>query len=132
LHIMKAVVPLVRDNITLIPRSGKEIMIWNDSILGKESLITKNVLAPLKAWMDTVNLRMLFDILVWNENSKNWMRWDFRTPPKPFWPLISNLSHALIGYTPWNLGVEYCRGWGESTYQVKDGYTSLQDSFTLP
>jgi hypothetical protein len=27
LHIMKAVVPLVRDNITLIPRSGKEIMI---------------------------------------------------------------------------------------------------------
>jgi hypothetical protein len=45
--------------------------------------------------MDSVNLKMLHDISVWEEESGKWMRWNFGNPLKPLQPLVPALSQAL-------------------------------------
>jgi hypothetical protein len=51
---------------------------------------------------------------------------------EPLCPLISTFSYSLSVCAPYNMSVRDCRGWGDSTYQVKDIYLSLLASLPMP
>jgi hypothetical protein len=84
--LLKSVNPLARSKLTWIPGNGKEISNWNERIIGKETLVAKNNLAPLKVWLDGANLKTLHNISVWDKNSSKWMTWNFGEPLKPLQP----------------------------------------------
>jgi hypothetical protein len=57
--------PLLCSSLTWIPRNGKNISIWEGSILGKEVLSIDENSIPLRSCMDNENLKILHDNLDW-------------------------------------------------------------------
>jgi hypothetical protein len=63
-------------HLTWVPGNGKQIKIWEDSILSDLPLALNQNLHRLKAWMDGQNLRTLFDISAWGTGRhKQWQGW---------------------------------------------------------
>lgn len=62
-RLIKSVAPLIQSKLTLIPGDGKQISIWEDSIMGKKALSHRSELRSLKlyGWMvRTLKLCMIY------------------------------------------------------------------------
>jgi len=51
--------PLIRNNAYWIPGNGKNIRLWDDSIMNRPPLVDSNLRSELKGWMDEANIKTL-------------------------------------------------------------------------
>jgi hypothetical protein len=73
---------LFRTHLTWIPGNGKEMKVWEDSIMGNPMLISMEGLDRLNNWMRSQNLNNLWDISIWKQDEDNsWLRWEARNKP---------------------------------------------------
>eukprot|EP00253_Pinus_taeda_P033222 PITA_33222 len=98
------------NNAYWIPGNGKHIRIWEDSIMNRPLIASSTLRRELKAWMEEVNLKSLWDILSWHGDS--WVGW--KTPNVPAaWLLdYTMLLQMLHGAAPIHVRRKDSRGWG--------------------
>ena len=117
--------------ITWVPRNGKNINIWEDSVLGGSTLSTRQKLRRIKDWMQNNNIHSLWDILTWrNDESKSWSRWEIASLPHELEEEWSSLKEALQGRTPLREKKKDKIGWGSNAgiYTSARGYRHLVPS----
>ena len=79
-------------NLTWIPRNGKWIKIWEESIMGDPPLTQLLGIGPLLDFMSSHNLITLWDISDWNQDCSNsWRGWKIQCPPH-----LDNVKSMLI------------------------------------
>jgi hypothetical protein len=92
---------LFTPHLTWVPRSGKKIKIWHDSILGDPPLYLRQDLQRLKNWMDGQNLKMLSDISTWRKDRcKTWQGWEVDNLPPELEGDWGALKLCLQGKSP--------------------------------
>jgi len=97
----KKVIPLFTPHLTWIPKSGKKIRIWTDSIMGDPPLEQHQDLQDLKRWMESQNLSTLSDISDWEEERPHlWQRWDAPNRPANLERQWAALKKLLQGKAP--------------------------------
>ena len=73
----KKALPHFNPHLTWVPKNGKKIRIWTDSIMGDPSLDQCQDLHCLKDWMDSQNILTLSDISIWGEERPHlWQGWE--------------------------------------------------------
>jgi hypothetical protein len=124
-----------RPNLTWIPGNGKEINIWEDSIMGDPPLGSNQDLRRLKEWMKTQNLSKIWDISVWgNDENKTWLRWEAANKPPDLEEEWKKLTLSLKGKSPLKERKKDKRGWGVSSrvYSTTIGYHHTSSSPPCP
>jgi hypothetical protein len=112
-------------HLTWIPGNGKEISVWEDSIMGEPPLGSRQDLNCLKDWMKTQNLNNLWDISVWgNDEHKSWLNWEIANRPPDLEEEWNTLKLCLQGKTPLKERKKDKRGWGAQSgiYTTTTGY----------
>jgi ribonuclease HI/exonuclease III len=131
----KKVIPLFTPHLTWVPKSGKKIRIWTDSIMGDPPLEQHQELQDLKSWMDSQNLSTLYDISDWELERPNlWQGWAAPNRPTNLerqWVILKKL---LQGKAPLKKIGKDERGWGRKAqeYTTAEGYNLLQSIPTAP
>jgi hypothetical protein len=132
----KKVIPLFTPHLTWIPKSGKKIRIWTDSIMGDPPLEQHQDLQDLKRWMDSQNLSTLSDISDWEEERPHlWQRWDAPNRPANLEIQWAALKKLLQRKDPLKKAGKDERGWGSKAqaYTTAEGYQLLNSvSTALP
>jgi hypothetical protein len=121
-----------RSHLTWIPGNGKEINVWEDSIMGDPPLGSGQGLDRLKAWMRTQNLKSMWDISIWgNDERKTWIRWEIANRPPELEEEWNILKYCLQGKSPLKERKKDKRGWGalSGIYTTAAGY---QHTTTVP
>jgi ribonuclease HI/exonuclease III len=124
----KKVIPLFTPHLTWIPKSGKKIRIWTDSIMGDPPLEQHQDLQDLKRWMDSQNLSTLSDISDWEEERPHlWQKWDAPNRPANLEKQWAALKKLLQGKAPLKKAGKDERGWGSKAqaYTTAEGYQLL-------
>jgi hypothetical protein len=111
---LKKSIPVILEHLTWISRNEKTLRIWEDSIFGKSNICQREDLGPLKQWMEMQNLKTLYDISTWDEQSRSWVGWSLGAPPTHLDSQVLNFFQALFGYTPRNKSEKDKGGWGNS------------------
>jgi hypothetical protein len=114
--------------LTWIPGNGKEINIWEDSVLGEPPLSTKQGLMRLKDWMHLQNLHSLWDISSWgNDENHSWLRWGIANLPPELEEEWEMLKSWLQGKSPLKKRKKDKRGWGQRSgpYSTAAGYLHI-------
>jgi hypothetical protein len=102
---------LFRPHLTWIPRNGKEINVWDDSILGDPTLSLMEGLDRLKDWMRSQKINNLWDILIWREDEeKSWLKWEAINIPTELEGEWNILTDYLQGKSPLKVGKKDKRG----------------------
>jgi hypothetical protein len=117
--------PHFNPHLTWVPRNGKKIKIWHDSILGDPPLDLRQDLRRLKDWMESQNLKTLFDISIWgNDRCKSWQGWGVGNIPPDLEGDWSTLKLCLQGKAPLKKKGKDERGWGKNAkpYTTANGY----------
>jgi hypothetical protein len=92
---------LFTPHLTWVPRSGKKIKIWHDSILGDPPLYLRQDLQRIKNWMDMKNLKILSDISTWRKDRcKTWQGWEVDNLPPELEGDWGALKLCLQGKSP--------------------------------
>lgn len=126
-NLIKKALPLCKSFFSKAPGNGRDVNIWNDSILGSQVRISNPHFYPLRRWMVEANLNSLFDISVWEED-----RWDGWIPlnlPNDLAQLWVDLKCSLSCSAPVNRVKEDKFVWNPNggNYSVREGYKALQD-----
>jgi hypothetical protein len=129
--LLRASLPLFQSKATWIPGNGKKICVWTDSIMGHPPLLQTNSLQPLYQWCTANHKLSLFDISQWHR-SGIWAGWHIPDLPDQLTGAFQTLCSLLKGCAPSHLETRDTRGWGDGTYSVKVGYTTLLAQSTLP
>jgi hypothetical protein len=97
----KKVLPLFTPHLTWVPKNGRKIRIWTDSIMGDPSLDQRQELQGLKSWMDSQNILTLSDISVWGEERPHlWQGWAVPNRPAFLDSQWDVLKKCLQGKAP--------------------------------
>jgi ribonuclease HI len=121
--------------ITWIPGNGKDISIWEDSVLGEPTLSTRQDLRRLRDWMQTNSLHKLWDISAWrNDENISWSRWEIANLPQDLEEEWTNLKNLLQGKTPLCEKRKDKIGWGHHAgpYTTAAGYSHLASTPHVP
>jgi hypothetical protein len=121
--------------LTWVPKNGKQIKIWDDSILGDPPLNLNQNLQRLQTWMDEQNLRTLFDISVWGTaRHKQWQGWAVSNLPLELEQEWASLKISLHGKSPLRKRARDKRGWGKEAkpYSTALGYSTLLNLPLVP
>jgi ribonuclease HI len=122
-------------HLTWVPGNGKQIKIWEDSILGDPPLELNQNLQRLKTWMDGQNLRTLFDISAWGTGRhKPWQGWAVSNLPLDLESDWGSLKFSLQGKAPLRKRGKDERGWGRNAkpYSTSLGYSTFQNFPHVP
>jgi len=122
-------------HLTWVPGNGKQIKIWEDSILGDPPLELNQNLQRMKTWMDGQNLRTLFDISTWGTGRhKPWQGWAVSNLPLDLESDWGSLKFSLQGKAPLRKRGRDERGWGrnEKPYSTSLGYSTFQSLPHVP
>lgn len=115
-------------HLTWVPGNGKQIKIWNDSILGDPPLEWNQNLHRLKTWMDEQNLKTLFDISDWGAGRhKQWQGWTVSNLPLALETDWGTFKLTMQGKAPIRKGARDKRGWGKEAkpYSTSLGYSTF-------
>lgn len=121
----KKAMPHFNPHLTWVPRNGKKIKIWQDSILGDPPLDLRQDLQRHKDWMEGQNLKTLFNISIWgNGRHKSWQGWGVGNIPPDLEGDWSTLKLCLQGKAPLKKKGKDERGWGKNAkpYTTANGY----------
>lgn len=116
---------LIRQHAHWIPGNGQRIFIWDDNIMGSDPLAEDHSLAALREWMNTENIKTLWDLSLWDND--DWWRWKhLEVPANLAQDYVVLLSH-LKGKAPLNRRIADSIGWGSipGNYTVSKGYAQL-------
>jgi len=91
-NLIKKFLPLLKENTLRLPGNGREINVWNDSIMGKPPLAGLPGIQRLKMWMSTRGLTSLESISQWNQHDNTWKNW--KSPNLP--QILKNQWETLI------------------------------------
>jgi ribonuclease HI/exonuclease III len=115
-------------HLTWVPGNGKQINIWNDSILGDPPLVWNQNLHRLKIWMEEQNLKTLFDISAWGAGRhKQWQGWTANNLPLDLEADWGIFKLSMQGKAPIRRGARDKRGWGKEAkpYSTSLGYATF-------
>jgi hypothetical protein len=121
--------PLFKPDLTWIPGNGKNILIWEDSILGDPPLDTLSGTSNLKRWLHSQSLTVLWDISIWNNDEiRTWKKWSILNCPSHLHNEELLLLSLLQGKSPIASHTKDSRGWGahSGNYTAAQGYKSLK------
>jgi ribonuclease HI len=121
----KKALPHFSPHLTWVPRNGKKIKIWQDSIMGDPPLGLRQDLLRLKDWMESQNIITLFDISTWGEDKfMTWQGWGVLNRPPDLEREWSTLQLCLQGKAPLKKKGKDERGWGRNAkaYTTAEGY----------
>jgi ribonuclease HI/exonuclease III len=124
----KKVIPLFAPHLTWVPKNGKKIRIWTDSIMGEPPLEQHQELQDLKNWMDSQHLTTLSDISVWEEERPHlWHGWEAPNRPVNLQRQWETLKNLLQGKAPLKRAGKDELGWGRKAqmYSTAEGYNTL-------
>jgi hypothetical protein len=124
----RKVIDQFTSHLTWVPGNGKQIKIWEDSILGDPPMKLNQNFQRLKAWMDEQNLRTLFDISAWGiERHKQWQGWAVSNLPLDLESDWGSFKLSLQGKAPLRKRARDKRGWGKEAkpYSTSLGYSTL-------
>ena len=127
--------PHFKPHLTWVPRNGKKINIWQDSIMGDSPLGMRQDLVQLKEWMDTQKLFSLWDISIWgNDEHKMWLGWGMGNYPSGLEEEWNILKLCLQGKFPLKKRGKDKRGWGVSSgfYTTAAGYQLTNANPNVP
>lgn len=131
-NLISKVRPHIRDIAYWIPGNGKLIKIWEDNIMNIPPLVNLSLRRELKTWMDEANIKSLWDISTWHDDS--WA--GQRTPniPAVWLPEYIKLLQLLHGATPTHAKKKDLRGCGEKqfSYSVAQGYAKIKEGPHVP
>ena len=82
-ELCKALVEIIQEKVYWIPRNGKRIKIWEDSILGSHKLESVRGMEGFHQWMQNEDLINLSDISIC-ASSREWKVWKNLNPPMQF------------------------------------------------
>jgi hypothetical protein len=108
-----------------VPKNGKKIRIWIDSIMGDPPLEHQQDLLCLKDWMDSQNIVILSDISVWGEDRlQSWQGWEVPNRPASLDRHWCDLKRYLQGKAPLKKKGKDERGCGRNarSYTTTEGY----------
>eukprot|EP00253_Pinus_taeda_P007428 PITA_07428 len=114
-------------NLYWIPGNGKNIRIWDDPILGDQSLNQVEGLKNIKIWLQSNNLNTLWDISTWTEDDGRWWAtWNLGEVPQQLQVEATILLDKLQGKSPIKASAKGKRGWGSHSgkFTVAEGYKS--------
>jgi hypothetical protein len=90
-----------KPHLTWTPGNGKEIKVWEDSMMGDPPLDSKKILHRLKEWMRLKNLHNMWDISrLENDESHSWLRWEIANLPPELEEEWNMMKYWLQGKTP--------------------------------
>jgi len=121
--------------ITWIPGNGKDISIWEDSVLSEATLLIRQDLRRLRDWMHTNRLHKLWDISAWrNDENISWSKWEIENLPQELEEEWTNLKNLLQGKTPLCEKRKDKIGWGlrAGPYTTIAGYSQLASTPHVP
>jgi hypothetical protein len=121
--------------LTWIPGNGKNILIWEDSILGGPPLDSMPGTSNFKEFIHSQNLTTLWDISNWhNDEAKAWKEWKLPSCPSHLQNEKNLFLSLLHGKSPIAANKKDHRGWGSHTglYTVKEGYTVINSKPLAP
>jgi hypothetical protein len=121
----KKALPHFSRHLTWVPKNGKKIKIWTDSIMGDPPLEHRQDLLCLKNWMDSQNIVTLSDISIWGEDRlQSWQGWGVPNRPTALDCHWSALKRCLQGKAPLKNKGKDERGWGRNAraYTTAEGY----------
>jgi hypothetical protein len=121
----KKALPHFSRHLTWVPKNGKKIRIWTDSIMGDPPLEHRQDLLCLKNWMDSQNIVTLSDISIWGEDRlQSWQGWGVPNRPTALDCHWSALKRCLQGKAPLKKKGKDERGWGRNAraYTTAEGY----------
>jgi ribonuclease HI/exonuclease III len=124
----KKVIPLFAPHLTWVPKNGKKIRIWTDSIMGDPPLEQHQELQDLKRWMDSQHLTTLSDISDWEEERPHlWQGWVAPIRPANLERHWDALKNFLQGKAPLKRAGKDELGWGRKAqaYTTAEGYNLL-------
>lgn len=102
--LVKKTIPLMSNYISKIPGNGKTISIWEDRIMGKESLKTHPKIEGIQKWMIGKGLNTLHSISLWNQ--REWQDWKILTISPNLEVQWIKLRQLLKGAAPINYDEE--------------------------
>eukprot|EP00253_Pinus_taeda_P034931 PITA_34931 len=111
-----------------IPGNGRNIKIWDDSILRDQPLNQVEGLANIKVWLHSCNLHILWDISNWKETpDRTWDCWNLGEVPIMLQGEASLLLDLLQGKSPSKATTKDKRGWGSlsGSYTISEGYKRI-------
>jgi hypothetical protein len=126
---------LFRPHLTCIPGNGKEIKVWEDSILGDPTLSSMEGLDRLKDWMRNQNLNNMWDISIWKEDEDNsWLKWESTNIPPKLEGEWNTLMYFLQWKSPLKNSKKDKRYWGalSGAYTIATGYKNLTEVPHVP
>jgi hypothetical protein len=121
----KKALPHFSPHLTWVPKNGKKIRIWIDSIMGDPPLEHRQDLLCLKDWMDSQNIVILSDISVWGEDRLQSLQgWEVPNRPAALDRHWCDLKRYLQGKAPLKKKGKDERGWGRNAraYTTAEGY----------
>jgi ribonuclease HI len=121
----KKALPHFSPHLTWVPKNGKKIRIWTDSIMGDPPLEHRQDLLCLKNWMDSQNIVTLSDISIWGEDRlQSWQGWGVPNRPAALDRHWCALKRCLQGKAPLKKKGKDERGWGRNAraYTTAEGY----------
>jgi hypothetical protein len=119
---------LFKPNLTWIPGNGKNISIWDDSVLGDPPLSTIEGTTQLRDWMWSQAPVNLWDISIWSDDEdKIWIRWEANNRPPELDGEWNTLMDSLQGKSLIKARKKDKRGWGSFSgkYTTTTGYKSF-------
>ena len=117
---------LIKRILYWISGNGKNIKVWEDSILGETTLGSCSEIDNIKLWLLAKGATSLWDLSAWDDNL--WLSWDLGDPPPDLHNEAEILTTLLQGKAPIKEDLKDRRGWGNMSgkYSTYEGYKLTQ------
>eukprot|EP00253_Pinus_taeda_P007380 PITA_07380 len=117
---------IFKRNIYRIPANGKGISIWQDRIMGRNSLIDNEEIAGIRDWLIAAGKLRLFDISDWDQRG-DCAGWAIPAPPVHLQQQLKIFMNLIDDAAPIHRSMQDRWGWGLSgEYTAAEGYKTCQ------
>lgn len=125
--LVNKITPLIKNHISKTLGNGKKVLIWEDRIMGKETLNLLPGHEDIQKWMNDRGLKTLYSISKWED--WNWQEWHTIGIPPNLKGQWDSLRQHLKGVAPTSIEEEDTFAWDPSGgyYTVNTGYIALQE-----
>lgn len=109
-----------------IPGNGKRTRLWQDRIMGRNSLMNNEEISELRDWLISTGKHTIFDISNWDHRDE-WTGWAIPDPPAHLQTQINSFLDLLEDAAPIHRSMKDRWGWGHTReYTTAEGYKAYQ------
>eukprot|EP00253_Pinus_taeda_P032328 PITA_32328 len=125
-HLYRRGIEFFQKHLYRIPGNGKNMMLWQDTIMGQLLLSKNEAIKEIGNWLIQQGILTLADISTW-EDSRKWRTWEIPRVRNQMRSQKTLLEEALTGLAPVHMHLTDKWGWGKTgIYNARHGFASLQ------